>query len=346
MPVLWTSESILTPFILRSVAGALTASIYLSAVLTRCHGRTKTLPAVTLATFAALAFINHRTTLPIEVLACTWSVLYGLVVLSLTQFRHRESIFDGRTTMAARRNLRPLAFLTGAKLLTILCYNLPFACVAMQYFHLLAAPSHVDASKSFNHLIVFMCTRCVLGIFTIFDDANKHESNANAVAVVNHLSAAIYMTVLMCATIVALLLLLLLLLNERLTNCVNAYLVRSGYDFGAGVIVSIAYAVLSVSIDAIGHSAMISATSIDVVSLGKRSQSIVFASCIEHLIDVGFMVAYLSRLIDTRLVLMTMCFCCLSIGIQTILQSTAAGATSTNADRYAPLKSFLKMEII
>lgn len=155
------------------------------------------------------------------------------------------------------------------------------------------------------------------------------------------------MTVLMCATIVALLL-LLLLLNERLTNCVNEYLVRSGYDFGAGVIVSIAYAVLSVSIDAIGHSAMISATSVD-VSFGKRSQSIVFASCIEHLIDVGFMVAYLSRLIDTRLILMTMCFCCLSIGIQTILQSTTAGGTgptSTNADRYEPLKSFLKMEII
>lgn len=282
-----------------------------------------------------LVFANRQTS--IEVQACTWSLLYGLVVLSLTQIILAEqpnsgAQIDGR--VAARRNLRPLAFLTGAKLLSILCYNLPFACVALQYFHLVATASHVDASKSFNHLIIFMCTRCVLGIFTIFDDANRHETNANAV--VNHLSAAIYLTVLMCATIVA----LLLLLNERMMNCVNEYLALNGYDFGAGVTVAGVYAALSVCLESIGHSAMMSATSI--FSFGKRSQSIVFASCIEHLIDVGFMVVYLNRLIDIRLVLIAMCFCGLSIGTQTILQSTAA----TNVGRLDPLKKFPALEII
>lgn len=337
VPSLWTSESSLTTFILRTLAGALSASVYLSAVLTRCHGKTTTLPLFTLIMAIILVFASRQTS--IEVLACTWSLLYALVVLSLTQIIVVDepngcgAQIDGR--VAARRNLRPLAFLTGAKLLSILCYNLPFACVALQYFHLVATANHVDASKSFNHLIVFMCTRCVLGIFTIFDDANRHETNANAV--VNHLSAAIYLTVLMCATIVAL---LLLLLNERMMNCVNEYLAQNGYDFGAGVTVAGVYAALSICLESIGHSAMMSTTSI--FSFGKRSQSIVFASCIEHLIDVGFTVVHLNRLIDTRLVLMAMCFCSLSIGIQTILQSAAA----TNVGQLDPLKKFPKLEII
>lgn len=328
----------MTTFVLRTIAGALSASIYLSAVTTRCLGKTKTLPLFTVSAFITLVFVSRRMALPNEVLACAWSVLYGLVVLTLTQLifidKLSESI-DG--TSIARRNLQPLAFLTGAKLLTILCYNLPFACIAMQYFHLLATSSHhVDASKSFNHLIIFICTRCILGIFTIFDDTNKHEMNAYAV--VNHLSTAIYLTVLMCATMVT----LLLLLNEEMMNCVNEYLVRNEYEFCAGVLVSGAYAVLSVYIDSIGHSAMISATSI--FSFGKRSQSIVFASCIEHLIDVGFTVIHLSQLVDTRLILIAMCFCGMSIGIQTILQCMTVAAT--NADRFAPLNFFLKLEII
>lgn len=303
----------------------------------RCRGKTKTLPLFTLSTIAILVLIisHQKLFVPIELMACISSVLYGLVVLSLTQINCDEckmEPIDGQAS--ARRNLRPLAFLTGAKLLTILCYNLPFACVALQYFHLIAPSSHVDASKSFNHLIIFICTRCVLGIFTIFADANKHEPTANVV--VNHLSAAIYLTVLMCGTAVA----LLLLLNERMMNCVNEYLVQNGYEYQAGVIASGAYAMLSVYIDSIGHSVMISTSSI--FRFGKRSQSIVFASCIEHLIDVVFMVAYLSKLIDTRIVLMTICFCGISIGIQTILQSAAM----TRVYRFEQLKNFLKLEII
>lgn len=140
----------------------------------------------------------------------------------------------------------------------------------------------------------------------------------------------------MCATIVT----LLLLLNERMMSSIHEHFVHNGYEFGAGVVVTGAYAVLSVYIDSIGHSEMISSTSI--FSFGKRSQSIVFASCIEHLIDVAFMVAYLNRLIDTRLVLMAMCFCALSIGIQTILQSTE----TARIDRIESLQNFLKLEII
>lgn len=312
VPSYWISESSLTTFILRSIVGALSSSIYLLAVLTRCQGKMKmSLSACT----CTLLFIIRQTALPIEVLACTWSVLYGLFVLSLSEIMHSKRI-DVQAT--ARENLRPLAFLTGAKLLTILCYNLPFACVAIRYFHLLATSNHIDASILFNHLMVFICTRCVLGIFTIFDDVPRFKY---------HLSMSIYLVVLMVA--------LLLLLNER----INMYLMQNGYEFGAGAAVSGTYAILSVYIDSIGHSANILATPTS--SFGIRSQSIVFASCIEHLIDVGFMVAYLHQLIDSRHILMAMCFCGLSNAIQTMLHSIATTNDARNSMK--PLKPILEI---
>lgn len=281
--------------------------------------------------------------LPIEWLVCTWSLVYGLTVLSLTLSVDDDDDHPKQIDVRQMRNFHPLLFLTGAKLLTIFCYNLPFAWLAIQYFHLTAAAymhHNVDATKTFNHLIVLMCTRCVLGIFTIFDDiiANRHDANAN------HLSAAICLTILLCATVFV----LTLLLNEQMMTALTEYFVQMNYEFGVGVAVSAIYVLLSICIDSIGHTTTIVSTTSSIYSFGKRTQSLMFASCVEHLIDVGFVVIYLNRLMDTRLILMAMCFCGLTIAIQTILNSPTTTMTTTNTNFYPYqwLTNVLQWEII
>lgn len=197
-----SESSVYDYFPIRIVMGTLIGIIYLSAVV--FQWLRINLTWFTCSFGIAIGIALHQTNVSFELLLASILLLYAVCVLNLAQSTwfvgHRQfqsnpfniAIVVGACTKINARKLKPLIYLIGAKLLTIFCYYLPFLyCMLHQSRTMLLADHSYSVSRltaafiavtSFNHLIILLVTRIVLGTFTIFllhktavrDNINDH----------------------------------------------------------------------------------------------------------------------------------------------------------------------------
>lgn len=304
-------ENLHINFTARFITGALVGLIYGLAVIIRSTEIKKIyLPLFTLYLTTVVAFLCIIVRPTNELISVMFTLIYALLVLVLAQTETREYCNSSlnqvnlskwfRINGSERNDLRPLIYLTGAKLLTIFCSNLPFVCVAMEFIHSLNGTTN---NIPINYLIVLFMTRFVLGTITI-------SVNKNVVKCFSDLSA---MCLVMCGANLIAMLLILLHVNNLFSNLIDRIL---NQQFCTGVCMIIVYISLTLCIDVIGHYSVIIADTH--LCFAKKSLSIAYATCVEHLIDILFIVIYLNNLTNSIFIWSTFCCVGLSIGIPTI----------------------------
>lgn len=165
--------------------GAFTGFIYLSVIMTR--SQTILLPCYICGLLLVSAFSMGQRTVAWEQPCALLVLIYSLIVLQLSHceriFRPAQPAAVARSNAATSRPLcghaaemKPLIYLTGAKMLTVLCYFLPFFHLVARAFvgRAEAVPStngvnanYTTTITSITHLIVLLFTRFALGTVTI-----------------------------------------------------------------------------------------------------------------------------------------------------------------------------------
>lgn len=198
-------------------------------------------------------------------------------------------------------NVRPLIFLCGAKLLTILCSNIPFGFIAFKYFETIDVIK--DDNDSGNelqcHLITLFGIRLLLGALSMLEGG----SHAKQVSTFSFLKifAPIF------------------ILNAFMFVC-SRYDADRGWSMNykqlVGWIIVISFILCSICIDSFGHIAAISQSQF---SINKRPLVLAFAACIEHLIHVLFAVIYLTDVSSSTIFVTTFIFIAASVCFQIAL---------------------------
>lgn len=297
-----SESSVYDYFPIRIVMGVLIGIIYLSAVVFQWL-RIK-LSLFTCSFGIAIGITLHQTNVSFELFLASILLLYAVIVLSFSQstcFVNHRNIqskpFDipiGATTAATinARKLKPLIYLIGAKLLTIFCYYLPFLYCMLspsQYADLSCGVSRLNAAliavTSFNHLIILLLTRIVLGTFTIFI-LHKQAVRDN----INYYLTFIYL----------ILLAILFAIIITLITIVDFKMFSEKFQWFGICLVAI-YVAFSLVVDIICQQ-IISFEDVEFNS-ATGTISITFATFIEHLIDILVNSFYLNDWIYTTYIL-------------------------------------------
>lgn len=290
--------------------GILIGFIYLSSVIGRLQIR---LTPFTCGFTIATIFSLTQAKVSYELCCVSLTLVYALIALNLSssnwlfsvsESKNTELYAENGTTHLIVKQMRPLIYLAGAKLLTVFCYFAPFVCIASQ---ILVQPnvSFADVNNTstddeiFNDLIVLFLTRLALGTITIL--LERHN--------VNYLTIIYIMPVTMLLAII--LLIPLLDLRRLITECTFVF-----------CIMMTTYVAISLFVDIISHRVVLS-TKLDLDSV--KVISLTFATFIEHLIDVLFVVIYLSDWISAELIITS-----LSIVTLTLLFHKYTQTVNTN----------------
>lgn len=295
----------------RLILGAILGFIYLSAIIERLQIN---LSLFTFGFTVATIILCIKCKASMEIVAVTFTLIYGLIAMALSTQQMTVYVNTAPPpTQINVNNLKALIFLTGAKLLTIFCYFLPFACVVWRrHFDdnnimfsngavtVINYNSTMLPSSEVNHLIVLFSTRFILGTITIFCHQQKRRC-------VNYLSV-IYSVV---TTVLAI---FLLIAYCNSTNS-NDLMSRASFD----AIVIYVYITFSLFVDVIGHRVIL--INDFYVDANTKTLSLVFATFIEHLVDVIFIVIYLNDFVNSKLVLTSLGFVCLTVCVQCVVRS-------------------------
>lgn len=240
-----------------------------------------------------------------EICCISLTLIYSLIALHLsssnwifrenvaTSFRLTSAEF-GATNLIVKQT-RPLIYLAGAKLLTVFCYFLPFACIVSPLLYQpnvsVGDVNNTTNQHIFNDLIVLLLTRLALGTITAL--VLHHNVNCSSIVYLGPV-----------VILFAVVLLIPLLDLEHLF---------AEFKFSTVMII---YVALSLLFDVIGHRAALS------IDLDLRSAptiiSLTFATFIEHLIDVTVVVVYLNDWISAKIIITALMILCLSILCQKI----------------------------
>lgn len=218
--------------------------------------------------------------------------------------------FDAFNLVVGKQT-RPLIYLTGAKLLTIFCFFLPFICIASRItIHANILFTDVDDNKNngndftsaneddvsnsssiiigkiFTDLMVLLLTRIALGSIAIL--LVRH--NVNGLSIVYLIPITIG---------IAVMLLVPLFDMPWQPNTVQTITFS---------VVMIIYVAFSLIVDIIGHHAVLYANEMEMShshSTGATAPKVIsltFATFIEHLIDICIVVVYLNDLISVEVI--------------------------------------------
>lgn len=286
-------------FPIRIVTGILIGIIYLSAVV--FQWLRINLSLFTCSFGIAIGITLHQTNVSFELFLASILLLYAVIVLNFSQSmwfvnhsKFQSKPFDipiCASTINAQK-MKPLIYLIGAKLLTILCYYLPF------FYYILDASRHTDLSHSvshlstalitvtsFNHLVILLLTRIILGTFTIFilhKTAVRNNINYYLTFIYLILLAILFGVAIMLITIVDL----------------KMFIVKLQWF---GVFLIAIYIAFSFVVDVICQQ-IISFEDVEFNS-ATGTISITFATFIEHLIDILVNSFYLNDWIGTTYIL-------------------------------------------
>lgn len=302
----------------------------------------------TIATIVLLSLA----TISIELCCVSLTLIYSLIALNLSQaswlfgddaeqrehkrLRRREEAFfvaaetvavdvrpsNARThhafNLVVGKQTRPLIYLTGAKLLTIFCFFVPFICIASRitiqanslfdnnddsgFKNNITSANVDDVSNSidgssntsddmstanhkiFTDLMVLLSTRIALGFIAIL--LVRHN--------VNQLSIMCMMPMAIAYAIV-----LLVPLFELPSHPFTVQTITFG-------MIMIMYVAFSLVVDIIGHHAVLYAHETVchsyAVAATPKVISLTFATFIEHLIDICIVVVYLNDWISAKLI--------------------------------------------
>lgn len=265
-------------FLIRIVLAALIGFIYLSSIIGHLQANNLSSAFICIFTIATVISIT-RTKISTETSSASLTLVYSLIALHLsnskwlfpnTQLNNNQNNFEFSALNLTKK--RPLIYLAGAKLMTIFCYFLPFACIISR-----ATLNNTSTDEIFTDLIVLFLTRLALGTITIL--LVRHNVN--------------YFTIICLmpfAILLAFILLIPLLDLRRLFE----------YTLKFRIIVTL-YVAFSLIVDVIGHRIAFLANN-DLGSIPKMI-SLTFANFIEHLIDVLFVVVYLNDLLSAKLII-------------------------------------------
>lgn len=260
-------------------------------------------------TIATIISIN-QTKISSEICSVSLTLIYSLIALHLSSSnwlfaenkmknsQHAQTEFIA--TNLTVKQTRPLIYLAGAKLLTVFCYFLPFACIVSQLIYPSNATvddnnnnneddngggvhNNTSTDQIFNDLVVLLLTRLALGTITIL--IVRHN--------VSYSSIAYLMPVIILSAVILLIPLFdLENLFTKFTICIIMFI----------------YVTLSLLFDVIGHRSI----EFDLRSTPKVI-SLTFATFIEHLIDVAIVVVYLNDWISAKIIVTSLAIVSLSI---------------------------------
>lgn len=209
---------------------------------------------------------------------------------------YSRSSFNGQQfnrTFFDDQNIRPLMYLIGAKLLTILCSNIPFFYIAINYFVAIDTfESNTGDNVSQCHLIALLSARVLLGAV-----ANNNIFTRDYVyKVIKPILGTFGAN---------------FLISLALRHVNGASLQRPLFNTKhiAGWLIVCAYIASSICIDAFSHAKAISQSRLPFI---KRPLAVAFAACIEHLIHILFIAVYLSDVSSIKLFMFTFLFISIS----------------------------------
>lgn len=289
-------------------------------------------------TVATIVLLS-QTSISIELCCVSLTLIYSLIALNLSHSswvfgdgaeQQRRKEFCSATAVATEtvavnvrpsnvrafdafnlvvgKQTRPLIYLTGAKLLTIFCFCLPFICIASQANVSLTdvvvddrnngndritsareddvSNNIIDDNSTGNHkiftdLMVLLLIRIALGSIAIL--LVRHN--------VNYLSIVYLMPI----TIGLAIMLLVPVFDPpwHPPNTVQTI---------AFSIIMIIYVAFSLIVDTIGHHAVLYANATAAAAVAPKVISLTFATFIEHLIDICIVVVYLNDWISAKLI--------------------------------------------
>lgn len=279
--------SLYVNFLFRIVLGALIGIIYLLSVIERLSKINHLTAAFTcIFSMATIVSVIHIE-VPIETCSASLILVYSLIALNLSSSNwlfpqtHAKNKVNKNALhldfIEQPKNSSPLIYLAGAKLMTIFCYFLPFACIVSQSFALHTVDNTIT-EKNFTDLIVLFFIRLVLGIITI--SLVRHT--------VNFLSMIYLMPL-------AILLAVILIIPFHELRCLLECTIKI-----RTIIMS--YVAFSLIVDVIGHHSAFTSNA-DSNSVPKTI-SLTFATFIDfHLIDVLLVVIYLSDWISAKMIM-------------------------------------------
>lgn len=181
----------------------------------------------------------------------------------LNEIKHQlsEDRLDSRNPFGFH-NLRPLCVVTGVRVLSVCAKNLPFTVLIMGFFNLLINPE----SFSLYTLFLLLSCRFVFGIITMF--------------FIDRFERKKYLYLFSILSGILLFVICVVVLNKEGQE--NMF--QSEFC-GYGIIIFFIFA--SMSIDCVGH-----VQTSEAFSYATKSWSIVFATSIEHLVHVAFIIVF------------------------------------------------------
>lgn len=295
-------------FFARLIIGASVGFVYLSALMERTQ---ITLSIFTAGFVAAIIIVCSKLKASTEIASVAFVLTYSLAALVLSMSQLPVSA-QAKCIQTGTNNFRSLIFLIGAKLLTIFCYFLPFACILWRRY-VIVQPNTVTNNAisstvvaSLNHLIVLLSTRLILGTIAIFI---HHKQMSQQRRNVNYLPVVYLIVVSVVAA---------LSLIFYINDFAHLASLRATYVFGDAAAICV-YVGFSLFVDVIGH--RVAFDDFGAMDASTKILSLTFATFIEHLIDVIFMVTYLNDFINSKLILTSLGFVCLAICVQCAVRS-------------------------
>lgn len=292
--------------IIRLIMGAFIGFIYLSAIITRLQTILLSLCVCGLLITAAYLFAQR--TIAWEILCATLVLIYSLIVLQLSHSNwiFRLQIAQGKSQPILAVNhtaeLKPLVYLTGAKLLTVFCYFLPFFHYAARAFNERQATNanRLSTTTTIALLIVLLLARLALGIITIvLHQKYLHRFTVNYLMLIN---SALFTTLFVAVVPIT----SLTRHQIVITDTVQAYLLS----------MCIVYVTISMIVDVFETATVTVNHYTNVISAATQCISLTFATFIEHLMDVSFIVVYINDWLSAKIVLTVIGIVCVSMTIE------------------------------
>lgn len=295
--------------IIRLIMGAFIGFIYLSAIITRLQ--TILLWLCVCGLLITTAYLFAQRTIAWEILCATLVLIYSLIVLQLSHsnwiFRLQIAQGEYQSILAVNHaaELKPLVYLTGAKLLTVFCYFLPFfhyATRALNELQLANANRLSTTTTTIGVLIVLLLARLALGTITILlHQKYLHRFTVNYLMLINSaLFATLFVAIVPITSLAR--------HQIVITETVQAYL--------WSVCLCIVYVTISLIVDVFETATVTVNHCTNIISAATQCISLTFATFIEHLMDVSFIVVYINDWLSAKIVLTVIGIVCVSMTIE------------------------------
>lgn len=222
-------------------------------------------------------------------------------------------------------NVRPLIFLCGAKLLSTFCSNIPFIFITFNYFDVLHY-KYKSNDYIMYHLLALFTARIILGALAMI------KGNLNR-KIIRFMIKSIVI-VMVCNLFIYIII-----------RTMKSVQVLFDYKHMIGGIIINIYVLSAICMDSLSHVMAISQSS---YSFFKRPLIITFATCIEHLIYILFIVIYLAEISNSILFIFTFLFIGVTILFQVAIENLKINISIWDESNrnFAKFKNSLSIEIL